>query len=246
MHPGAAVTDLRAGHGWRAVLPARRARRAAHTLRDIFIGLAVLVRPRTEAFDRGVDDPRVQFLKALPGEALAVEHAGAEILDDHIGAPDQLLDHGPALRRLQIDRDAALVRIQHREIEAVRTLHVLQLAAGDVAAAGHLDLDHVGTHPGQQLRPGRARLNMAQIENAYAVKGFGHRSSHLNSSFPRKLAPRGHRPLVAPGPRFRGGDGFWGAGGRVTSSRLVSRKSPCSTTCAASPSGWSRATRSAR
>ena len=171
---GAAVADLRAGHGRRPVLPAGRAGRPAHALRDILIGLAIGVRPGAEPLDRGVDDPRVQLLKALPGEALPVEHAGAEILDDDVAAPDQLLDHRLALRRLQVDGDAALVRVQHREIEAVGALHVLQLAAGDVAAAGHLDLDHVGAHPRQQLRPGRARLDMAQIENAHTFESFAH------------------------------------------------------------------------
>ena len=78
------------------------------------------------------------------------------------------------LGRLHVDRDAALVRVQHREIEAVGALHVLQLAAGDVAAAGQLDLDHVGAHPGQQLRPGRAGLDMAHIEDAHAFECFAH------------------------------------------------------------------------
>src|SRR5580700_11498375 len=117
MDAGAAVTDLGSSHRRRPVFPARRARGPAHALRDILIGLAILVRPRPEPLDGGVDDPRVQFLKAFPGEALPVEHAGTEIFKDHIAAPNQLLDHLFAVWRFQIDRNAALVRVQHREIE---------------------------------------------------------------------------------------------------------------------------------
>src|SRR5689334_4645966 len=98
MDAGAAVADLRAGHGRRAVFPARGARRPAHALRDILIRLAVDIGAGAEAFDRGVDDPGIELLEALPGETLPVEHARAEILDDDVAAPHQLLDHRLALR----------------------------------------------------------------------------------------------------------------------------------------------------
>src|SRR5207244_4764987 len=86
MHAGAAVADLRAGHRRRAVFPAGGAGRTAHALRDILIGLEIGVAAGAEPLDRGVDDPRVQFLEARPGEALPVEHARAEILDDDVAA----------------------------------------------------------------------------------------------------------------------------------------------------------------
>ena len=66
---GAAVADLRAGDGRRAVFPAGRAGRAAHALRDVLIGLAIDKRAGAEPLDRGVDDARVELLEALPGEA---------------------------------------------------------------------------------------------------------------------------------------------------------------------------------
>src|SRR5262249_25938892 len=47
---------------------------------------------------------------------------------------------------------------------------VAQLAARDVADAGPLDLDHVGAHIGEQLRAGRARLDVGEIEDAHAVE----------------------------------------------------------------------------
>src|SRR5207237_2709857 len=78
MHAGAAVADLRAGDGRRAVFPAGRAGGAAHALRDILIGLEIGVAAGAEPLDRGIDRARVQFLDAGPGEALPVEHPGSE------------------------------------------------------------------------------------------------------------------------------------------------------------------------
>src|SRR5205085_3292205 len=127
MHAGAAVADLRAGDGRWAVFPAGRARGAAHALRDILVGLEIGVAARAESLDRGVGDARVQLLEPRPGEPLPVEHAGAEILDHHIAAAHQLFQYLFAARRFQIDRDAALVRVQHREIEAVAAFDVAHL-----------------------------------------------------------------------------------------------------------------------
>ena len=73
------------------------------------------------------------------------------------------------LRMLGVDGDRALVVVEHGEIQPVG-VHVAQLAARDVADAGTLDLDDVGAHPGEQLRAGRARLHMGEIENAHAVR----------------------------------------------------------------------------
>ena len=64
--------------------------------------------------------------------------------------------------------------VQHREIQAVDTFDILQLTAGDVAHAGTLDFDHVGTEPRQQLRAGRAGLDMGKVEDFDAVECFAH------------------------------------------------------------------------
>ena len=79
-------------------------------------------------------------------------------------------EHAHALRVLGVDGDRALVVVEHGEVERVRALHVDQLAARDVADAGTLDLDDVGAEPGEQLRAGRARLHMREVEDAHAVE----------------------------------------------------------------------------
>ena len=70
---------------------------------------------------------------------------------------------------LVLTRDRALVVVEHREVEAVDIGDVAQLAARGVALAGLLDLDHVGAEPGEQLRAGRPRLDVREVEDADAV-----------------------------------------------------------------------------
>ena len=81
----ARVADLRTGHRRPPIGPARRTHRAAHRLRDGFVRFEILVATRPEAFDRSVDQARIDFLDRLPGVALAIEHSRAEVLDEDIG-----------------------------------------------------------------------------------------------------------------------------------------------------------------
>ena len=175
MQAGAAVADLCAGDERQPVAEAGGRGRAAGALGDVLIDLAVLVRSGAKALDRGHDHLRVEAMDLLPGEAHAVEHAGAEILHQHVAALDQRGEDFLALRVLGVERDRTLVVVQHGEIQAVHVGNVLQLATRDVADAGALDLDHVGAEPGQQLRAGRTRLNVGEIKNTNALKRLCHR-----------------------------------------------------------------------
>src|SRR5665213_194927 len=168
MQAGAAIANLRAGHQGRTLAEAGSRSRAAGALRDVFIDLAVLVGTGTEALDRGDDHARIELVDALPGEPHAIKRAGREVLHQNITCFHQRLQHAHALRMLGVDSDRALVVVEHGEVERVGALYVDQLAARNVANARTLDLDHVGAEPGEQLRAGRARLHMREIENAYA------------------------------------------------------------------------------
>ena len=205
--PGSRVADLRAGHQRRAVAEAGGGGGAARALGDVLVDLAVLVGARPEALDRGVDHRRVQLLDALPGVAHAVEHAGAEVLDQHVARLDQPLQHLLALRVLGVERDGALVVVQHREIEAVRLGHVLQLAPRDVADARPLDLDHVGAEPGEQLRARRPCLHVAHIQDADAFQCLAHQGllSRIRLALrlcSQPIKPR-HRRSPDPRPALR-------------------------------------------
>ena len=170
MQAGAEVADLRAGHQRHAVMEAGGRGRTAGALRHVLVDLAVLVGAGAEALHRGHDHARVERVDVLPGESHAVERAGREVLDQHVAGLHQALQHLHALLALGVERDRALVVVEHGEIEAVGARHVLQLAARDVAGARPLDLDHVGAEPGQQLRAGRARLDVREIEDLHAVQ----------------------------------------------------------------------------
>ena len=170
MQAGAAIADLRAGHQRRALAEAGGRGGAAGALRDVLIDLAVLVGTRAKTLHRRDDHARVGLVDVLPGQAHAVERAGREILDQHVAMLDQALEDFLALGMLGVDRDRALVAVEHREIEAVLALHVAQLAAGDVADAGTLHLDAVGAHVAEELRAGRARLHVGEVEHLDAVE----------------------------------------------------------------------------
>ncbi len=107
-----------------------------------------------ESADVAADQPRVHRLQAVVRITEAIEHAGTEVADEHVGAADQRVEGAPAERRAQIDREAALVAVVAAEMRAVEAAAE---AAEGVAAVRVLDLDDVGAevgehHPGQ--RPG--------------------------------------------------------------------------------------------
>src|SRR2546421_11160149 len=174
MQPGTAVTDLRAGDQGKSIAEAGGRCRAAGALCDVLIHLAVLVRAWAETLDRGHDHFRIDALNLLPAKSHAVQHAGTEVFHQHVAFLDQLREDFLALWILGVERNRALVVVKHREIQAVDIRLVPQLTARDIANAGALNLDHVGAEPRQQLRAGRPRLNMGEIQNANAVQRLGH------------------------------------------------------------------------
>ena len=146
------VADLRARHERRAIPESGGGRRAAGALRDVLVDLAILVGSRAEALYGSDDHLGVQRVNALPREAHAIEHAGAEILHEHVARRDETLEHLFALGVLGVERNRAFVVVQHREIEAIDVRHVLELSARDVTGARTLDFDHVGAEPSEKLR----------------------------------------------------------------------------------------------
>ena len=112
----------------------------------------------------------LSLVDVLEGQPHAVERAGRKILDQHVAILDQPIEDFLALGVFAVDRDRALAAIEHGEIKAVGALHVAELAARDVAAAGPFDLDHVGAHIGQKLRAGRPRLHVREVEDSHAVE----------------------------------------------------------------------------
>src|SRR5581483_10715533 len=156
---GARVADLRAGDERHAIDLAGRRGGAAGALRDVLVDLAVLERTRTESLHRGVDHPRIDLLNLLPRKAHPIDRARRVVLDHHVAAFDEFGEDLLTRRGLRVEGDAALVRVQHREVEAVDAGEITKLAARRIAFAGTLDLDDVRPEPGENLRARGSRLH---------------------------------------------------------------------------------------
>ena len=101
----------------------------------------------------------------LPGEAHPVHRARREVLDQHIGLADQLLQDRLAFGCLGVQLQRPLVAVEHREIQRVQTDDVTQLIARDVSNAWPLDFQYIGAEPRQQLRARWSSLHASEIDN---------------------------------------------------------------------------------
>src|SRR5262249_1411216 len=87
---------------------------------------------------------------------------------------DQFCEDPGAGRGLRIQRDASLVGVQHREIQAVDTRNIAQLTPRRVTFAGPLDLDDVGAEPRHDLLARWTRLHVRHIQNPNTLESFPH------------------------------------------------------------------------
>ena len=166
---GAAVADLCTGDERGTVVKPGRRRGTAGTLGDVLVDFALFVGSRAEPFHRSHDHLRVERLNPLPRKPHPIERPGRKVLHENITSLDELFQDFLARGALRVERDRALVVIEHREIQAVGIRDVAQLLARDVSGPRTLNLDHVSAKPGQQLSAGRPRLHVSEIENANAV-----------------------------------------------------------------------------
>src|SRR5262249_6479803 len=150
-------------------------------LRDQIVGWPRDQRPLlTESRNAQVDHTRVQSLCDLIADAEAVTDAGAEVLDDDVALGDQFVRNLEPFRRLEVERNAALVAV-HQEKQATLTADE-RTNMPVVVALRRLDLDHVGTDIRQQRRAERPGHDARKVENAYSVEwrryGHGKLQSH--------------------------------------------------------------------
>ena len=108
-------------------------------------------------------------LERLVAEAQPFHHAGAVVLDEDVVAGEHLEEQFAAPLGAQIDGDGALVGIPVDEVVRVELAVVVDAAAG-VADAGLLDLDHVGSVPGEGLSAGCACLVLSHVEDSESVE----------------------------------------------------------------------------
>ena len=150
---------------------------AAHALHQQVVARARLVRPvLAEAGDRAIDQPRVLLRQALVVEAVLLEPAELEVLDQHVGFGRELPDDALAVRRLEIDRDGALPAIAREVVRRAQSPAVLVLhegrapAAGVVARARPFDLDDLSAEVCERLPAPRPCENACKLQHANAAQ----------------------------------------------------------------------------
>ena len=103
-------------------------------------------------------------------ESVALGGAGEEILDHHVGGVGQTACNGNPVRLLEVDRDRPFGAVDLQVVDALVAGERRAPLAAAVAAAGSLDLDHVGTQVAQHHRAVRPRQDLAQVEYADPVE----------------------------------------------------------------------------
>ena len=152
-------------------------REIVHVVRRIVAVRAVLA----EARERAIDEPRVGRAQRFIVRAEPLHDAGAESLDDHVGAGGELLEERLALGRLHVQRQRALVAVDVDEGRAALPVRIL------LSVRWRLDLEDIGAHI-REHHPGHfRRWHAGQLQNLDAVK-----NSH-------RLLLRGC-PLTLPSP----------------------------------------------
>ena len=139
-------------------------------LRDLVVaGPAALGAVVPEAGDRQHHQPRVALQQRLDAEAEPLEHAGAEVLHEHVGPVDQPQQHVAvaAVGVLEVERDRLLVAVGRQEVRRLaRLAHERRPpAAGVVAVAGRLDLDHPGAEVAEHLGRVRSGQGAGQVDD---------------------------------------------------------------------------------
>ena len=134
-----------------------------------------------EARDAHIDQPGIERAQRRGPDAQALGHAGAEVLDHHIHLLRQFMHHGHGLRMLEVQHQALLVAVHHREQRALAVPHGAYGAV--VVALGRLHLDHFGAQVGQQGRGHGAGQDPCEVQDADAVQrerlGCGVCSGHV-------------------------------------------------------------------
>ena len=104
-------------------------------------------------------------------------HAGAEIFHHDIGGGDQPAEGITTLGRFQVQGDRTFSRVLREKgcaHAAAIELGIGAQLAGQIAGAGHLDLDHLGAEQRQLIAAERARKHVGQVEDPRTGKKSGH------------------------------------------------------------------------
>jgi hypothetical protein len=155
---GAQGTPGRAGH----------IGQATHHLGHLVQRGAILVRAGQKALFAAIDQARVDRRKRLMPQPQAVQRAGAEVLDQNVGAGRQIAGDLQPAGRFEVEADRLLAPVVHREIACARSGQ----AAGGVAA-DRLDADHLGAQAREDMARRRAHHHMGEFNDAQTSQSPG-------------------------------------------------------------------------
>lgn len=110
-------------------------------------------------------------MQRVPPEADALQRAGAEILDEHIGLRHRLPQQRGVVRDLQVQRDAALVAVPQGE--GLAAAFDEGWHAPRLVAVRALHLDDLGTHVAEHHRAVRTGQGRRQVEDEKAIQRRG-------------------------------------------------------------------------
>ena len=165
------------------MLPIRQeAHQAAHRLTHLVIrwpagGGAILA----EAGDRAIDQAGVQRRQDLVVDTQAAHHAGAVILDQHVGGHDQAVQHLASAGAAEVDADGALAAVESGE--AGRRVSARPQSEW-VAGTGRLDFHHVGAERRQQHAGVRSGDEGGDLDDAHAGEWSSYRGHVERFSMP--------------------------------------------------------------
>src|SRR5712691_12362939 len=142
-------------------------------------------------------------------EAETLDDAGAEVLQQHVGRPQQRAEHLAAAGVLEVERQAPFVAVEGEEEEGVRVRPVLLAIPRDISLARLLDLDHVGAEPGQDLPTRRPRLVVGDVDDTdprerprHGLTSLLQRRRHVEAGYPptycRARRARPSQPPASP------------------------------------------------
>ena len=179
VHPGEQVADRYADPLRVVGSGAGERHQAGLALGDLVVaGATALGAVVAEAGDRQHHEARVALHERVDPEPEALEDAGAEVLDEHVGAVDELQQHLAVGLGLEVEGDGLLVAVGGEE---VRRLAVVLGAderrpppAGVVAAARGLDLDDAGAEVAHHHRGVRPGQGTGEVDDQDAVQRAGH------------------------------------------------------------------------
>jgi len=126
----------------------------------------MLVRPGQKTLFRTINQTRILFRQHLVTEPEPVHRAGPEIFDDHVGIFCKAQRDVAPFFGLQINAQTALIAVVHGEVAGPGTGQVPRRVACD-----RFDLDHIGTHIGEDHAGRRPHDHVGELENLNIVQG---------------------------------------------------------------------------